>query len=170
MANKFYQVKNYLPYLKHPEKYVNKSNKDLRAMSGLEISFFTRFDNNPNVLKWASEEVIIPYPKPIFESTTGRVLRYEKRRYITDVWLLVKNNKGEMVEVIAEIKPLSQVNKPEAPKKQTPKAMRGYINSYMIWMVNQMKWKFAIKAVEEMRRKGKKITFQILTETKMFEY
>lgn len=169
MSN-FRQVKNYLPYLRHPEKYINKSNKNLRAMSGLEMEWFVKFDNNSNVLRWASEEVIINYPRPIFESKTGKIIKYEKRRYITDVWLYMKNHKGEMVEIIGEIKPISQVEQPQKPERNTPKAMKRYINNYMIWTINQMKWKYAIKAVEEMRKRGKKIYFQILTENKIFEY
>ena len=40
--------------------------------SGLELKFMRFCDNNPNVVKWGSENVIIPYISPL----DGRGHRY----------------------------------------------------------------------------------------------
>lgn len=139
-------------------------------MSGLELEYFRRFDMKENVLKWASEEVIVPYKKPIFEDSTGRILKFETRKYITDVWLLIKRPSGELVEIVAEIKPLSQVEKPKEPLRKTKKSMKNYINACCIWQINMMKWKSALEAIERLRKQGRNIYFQILTENKIIEF
>ena len=49
--------------------------------SGLELKFFRFCDSNPNVLKWGSENVIIPYRSPI---------DHKMHRYFVDNYIEIK--------------------------------------------------------------------------------
>jgi hypothetical protein len=62
---------------RHPEKYVGDVNK-IRFMSSWELQADKFLDDNPNVLRWSSEEIVIPYVKP----TDGKV-----HRYYPDYWV-----------------------------------------------------------------------------------
>ena len=55
---------------KNPQKYVGKHAPKYR--SGWELTFMRFCDNNINVLKWGSENVIVPYISPL----DGRVHKY----------------------------------------------------------------------------------------------
>ena len=46
--------------------------------SGLELKFFRFCDHNPNVLKWGSENIVIPYKSPL----DNRMHRYYVDNYI----------------------------------------------------------------------------------------
>ena len=97
-------------------------------------------------MKWASEEVFIPYRHPL----TNRI-----SRYFPDCWLRYKNNKGEIVETIWEIKPKKQTVPPTVPKRKT-KSWKYNAEQYVI---NDAKWKACRKYCD---RKG--YSFQIITE------
>ena len=47
--------------------------------SGLELKFFRFCDTNPNVLKWGSENVVVPYKSPL----DNRVHKY----YVDNYWV-----------------------------------------------------------------------------------
>ena len=82
---------------------------DIRYRSGWELNFMKYLDRQPEVLRWSSEEIIIPYKSPI----DGRM-----HRYFPDFW--VKTAKGE---TLIEIKPKKQPK----PPKQNPKHKRRYL-------------------------------------------
>ena len=65
----------------NPKKYIGNEKPVYR--SGYELKFFRWCDNNPNVLEWASEAVIIPYTSPI----DGKV-----HRYFTDSCISMSSN------------------------------------------------------------------------------
>ena len=48
----------YIP--KNKEKFFGKDGYAIYR-SGLELNYFRILDNNPNVLKWGSEEIVVPY-------------------------------------------------------------------------------------------------------------
>jgi len=98
-------------------------------------------DRQPEVLRWSSEEIIIPYRSPI----DNRL-----HRYFPDFW--VKTSKGE---TLIEIKPKKQTK----PPTLNPKHKRRYFNEVKKWGVNEAKWKAAAEFCEI---KGWK--WQILTE------
>ena len=87
---------------KNPSKYKGDPT-NIIYRSSWELTVFKYLDNNPSILKWASEEVFIPYRHPL----TNRI-----SRYFPDCWLRYKNNKGEIVETIWEIKPKKQTVPP----------------------------------------------------------
>ena len=60
MSNNYSQGKF---QVKNPEKYVGKGVPTFR--SSWEHVFMSFCDNNPNILKWASESIKIPYRNPL---------------------------------------------------------------------------------------------------------
>ena len=85
----------YIP--KHPEKYMGS--KSPFARSSWETQFMMFVDNNPNVLKWASESIKIPYKDPFTNRSTV---------YVPDFYIQYVDAKGQINNEIIEIKPANQ--------------------------------------------------------------
>lgn len=81
-------------------------------------------DRSPNVVQWASEEVVVPYVSPV----DGQI-----HRYFIDFAFVTQKNKKFLVEV----KP-SQFC--QLPKKRSSKR---YLKEVEMYAVNQAKWKSA---------------------------
>jgi|SRR6056300_212487 hypothetical protein len=130
---------------KFPEKYKgDPSNVVYR--SSWELNCMTYFDKNPDIIWWASEELIIPYRSPI----DGR-----KHRYFPDFIIKTKNKEV----IVIEVKPLNQTSAPKPQKKLTKK----YLTEVQTWGVNQAKWK---AANEYCLDRGWKFT--VVTEKQLF--
>ena len=142
MANNFKQ--GYYT-LKHPDKYVGDPNKVI-FRSSWEEQTNRFFDNNPNVLRWSSEEIYIPYIKP----TDGKV-----HRYFPDYWVEYKDKSGNILQEIIEVKPENQVF------IQRKKRLSEY--DKVTYNINRAKWQ---AAGEFCKKKG--IKFRILTERSLF--
>jgi len=110
-----------------------------------ERKFMKYCDENKNVLKWNSEEIIIPYVSPL----DGRV-----HRYFPDFYVKYKNSKGEIVESLIEVKPKSQVKGPKVQKRKTKK----YITEVTQFAKNQAKWKAAMEYCKDRRWEWKILT------------
>ena len=54
------------------------------------------FDDNPNVIRWASEELAIPYVSPVDR---------KRHKYYPDFLIEMKNRKGQIETVLIEVKP-----------------------------------------------------------------
>lgn len=116
--------------------------------SGLELKFMRFCDNNPNVLKWGSENIIVPYVSPL----DGRV-----HRYFVDNFVIIKE--GDTIKkYLIEIKPSRQLKAPTTKYKK--KAHLVY--EQQAFTVNQAKW---IAAKEFCKKKG--LEFLILTEKEL---
>jgi len=87
-------------------------------------------DNEPNVLEWSSEEVVIPYISPV----DGKY-----HRYFPDFKIKIKTKSGQVKTHLIEVKPLAQTVPPVKKSRITPK----YITEVTTWGVNQAKWKAA---------------------------
>ena len=122
------------------DKYKGNAS-DIRYRSGWELDFMKYLDRQPEVLRWSSEEIIIPYKSPI----DGKW-----HRYFPDFW--VQTSKGE---TLIEIKPKKQTQ----PPKPNPKHKRRYLKEVKTWGINQAKWEAAEKICE---KRG--WNWQILTE------
>ena len=131
---------------KNPKKYKgNPANIIYRSL--LERRFMVYLDNTPAVLKWSSEEIIIPYVSPL----DNRV-----HRYFPDFYMKVKQANGNIKRFIIEVKPKYQCQSPPtAPKRKTKR----WFNDVKNWTINQAKWK---SANEYCINKG--MEFKILTE------
>ncbi len=130
---------------KHPEKYLgNVANIVFR--SSWERMFLEFCDTNPNVLRYGSEEVVVPYKNP-FDN------RFH--RYFVDFYVELRKKDGSIGKKLIEIKPFAQTKKPAQPKKIT----RGYKNALVTYMINEAKWDAAKEYATE-----RGIEFQVLTE------
>ena len=136
---------------KNPNKYKgNPSNIIYRSL--LERRFMVYLDNNPAILKWSSEEIIIPYVSPV----DNRV-----HRYFPDFYMKYRNNKDMIVEELIEVKPFSQCTPPNPKKKltKTGRTSKRYLKEVQTYMVNDAKWSQAMKYC-----KDRKWKWRILTE------
>jgi hypothetical protein len=135
-------------HLKHPEKYVGQISR-VRYMSSWEHKTHQFFDNNPNVLKWGSEEIAIPYIKP----TDHKV-----HNYYPDYWIYYRNKKGKLVQEIVEIKPYHQLH--PTRKRKSKERLREQI----IYAINTAKWTAAQQFCDKYGMK-----FRLLTENGIFK-
>jgi len=136
---------------KNPNKYKgNPSNIIYRSL--LERRFMVYLDNNPSILKWQSEEIIIPYVSPV----DNRV-----HRYFPDFYIKYKNTNGMIIEELIEVKPFSQCSPPNPKKKltKTGRTSKRYLKEVQTYIVNDAKWNQAMKYCEDRSWK-----WRILTE------
>lgn len=136
---------------KRPDKYLGDPN-NIRYLSSWELEFFKFCENNPNVIKWASEEIPIHYYKP--DPVSGNLI---SSVYYPDVYLVYKDGEGKLRKRLVEIKPHKQT-KPSKARKPLKRAQEQYTH-----IVNQCKWK---AAEEWCKQKG--IEFHVLTEKDQF--
>ena len=132
---------------KNPKKFLSE-----RAIyrSSYELRFFRWADENPNVLEWSSESIIIPYISPI----DGK-----GHRYYVDNYCVLKE--GDIIKrYLVEIKPSSQIQKPKVTKTKKPASL---LYEQTQWVVNQAKWEAA-----GIYAKKRGFEFIILTEKELF--
>lgn len=133
----------------HPDKYMG----DLRHIiyrSEWELKMMNKFDNNPAVIKWSSEETIIPYKSPV----DGRT-----HRYFVDFKAVMKTKDG-LKTFLFEVKPKRQTQPPKKPQKPGKR----YVKEVMTYAVNQAKFNAAKKYCED-----RGFEFHILTEEEIFD-
>lgn len=130
---------------RNPEKYMGDPT-NIIYRSGWELKLCNYLDKHPNVLKWGSEEVVIPYVSPI----DGKIHRYFVDFIVTQI-----NSMGIKETIVIEVKPKSQTVPPEKKSKITKR----YITEVKTWGVNQAKWKAAREFCE-----NRGWTFQIMHE------
>lgn len=135
---------------RHPEKYVGDITK-IRFMSSWELHMDQFLDNNPNILRWSSEEISIPYIKP----TDGKV-----HKYWPDFWVEFKNKHGEIVQEIWEVKPATQIKQPTSRGKKKKTQVRESIT----YAVNVAKWGAATQFCNKYNLK-----FRLISENAMFK-
>lgn len=128
---------------RNPEKYVGDAAK-IRYMSSWELSFDKFLDGNPNILRWSSECVAIPYIKP----TDGKI-----HRYYPDYWIEYINKDGEVIQELVEIKPNSQA--------RPGKKMSTY--EKVQYAINLAKWESCVNFCNQ-----RGIGFRVLTEKELF--
>lgn len=125
--------------LRNPEKYVgDRSNIIYR--SSWELKFLIWCDSNPSILKFSSEETVIPYVSPIDN---------RPHRYFVDFKIQTRDN-----TYLVEIKPYAQTKPPDGKRKG-----RRYLQEASTYMVNQTKWEYAKRYAEARNWK-----FIVLTE------
>jgi len=91
------------------------------------------FDSNKNIVKWASEEVVVPYCSP----KDNRI-----HKYYPDFIIEQKNKKGVLETVMIEVKPKKQTAPPSMPK--SGKRNRRFIMESFQYAVNKAKWESAV--------------------------
>jgi hypothetical protein len=114
---------------RNPQKYIGDY-KNIIYRSSWECKMMDWLDRNPNIISWASEELIIPYISPV----DGRW-----HRYFPDFLVKMRAKDGKLKTMLLEVKPKRQSQAPEPQKRITKR----YINEVATWGVNQSKWKAA---------------------------
>lgn len=122
-----YHKRKYKPL--HPEKYVGDPTLIIMR-SSWETKFANWCDKNPAVLKWHSEETIVPYRCP----TDGKI-----HRYFLDFKIQVQTKSGDVKTFLVEVKPAQQTQPPVFPGKRTKR----YLVESLTFMKNQAKWEAA---------------------------
>lgn len=130
------------------DKYVGNVDK-IRYMSSWEQKASTFFDNNPNILRWSSEEIAIPYVKP----TDGKV-----HRYFPDYWIEYKDRKGQVIQEIIEVKPLNQTHR---SRSRNPKTK---LYEDVTFSINTAKWAACQQFCDKYG-----IKFSLVTEKQIFK-
>ena len=76
--------------IKKLEKYKgDPTNVTYRSL--WERKFMNYCEENPNVIQWSSEEIVIPYRSPIDKKV---------HKYYPDFWIRVKNAKGQLESIL----------------------------------------------------------------------
>jgi hypothetical protein len=114
---------------KNPKKYIGDSN-NIVYRSSWECRVMNWFDQNEDIISWASEELIVPYKSPVDN-------RFH--RYFPDFIVKVKTRDGTMKTLMIEVKPKKQTIPPEPRKRVT----KQYVTEVTTYGVNQAKWKAA---------------------------
>ena len=113
----------------HPKKYKgDPTNIIYRSL--WELKFMRYCDTNQRVLKWSSEEIVIPYKSPIDN---------KYHRYFPDFYIKYVTSNGQVKESLIEIKPAKQVREPRKQKKRT----KQYVAEVYEYAKNQAKWEAA---------------------------
>ena len=129
----------------NPDKFIGSK---AVYRSGLELKFFRFCDNNDNVKKWGSENVIVPYISP---------LDHRAHRYFVDNYIeILEGNK--LKKYLVEIKPSKQTKPPTTKYRKR----QHLLYEQRAYVINQAKWEAA-------REYSKKIVceFIILTEKEL---
>jgi len=116
--------------------------------SGLELKFFRFCDDNKNVVKWGSENVIVPYYSP---------LDNKGHKYYVDNYIEILEGR-KLTKYLVEIKH-SRETKPPKTKYRNRKHL---LYEQKTFVTNQAKWEAARKYS---KKKGYK--FIILTEKEL---
>ena len=140
MASKYSQGK-YI--VENPSKYIGS--KAPFARSSWETAFMRFCDSHPNIIKWASENVKIPYMHPF----TGKITNY-----VPDFMVQYEDKNGKTRVELIEVKPLNQTVKEKVGKNQ---------HNQVHWVINQAKWQAARAWCKQ-----KGIFFRIVTEGDLF--
>jgi len=129
----------------NPHKYIGNA-AEICFRSSWEKRCMIWFDNTPSILKWGSEEIIIPYISPVDN---------RPHRYFPDFAVKYKKKDGSVKFAIIEVKPEIQTQVPKQPKRMT----KQFMESVETYAINTSKWIAARKFCE-----SKDMDFIILTE------
>ena len=133
---------------KNHKKYLGAF-REVIYRSSWELKFMQYCDTNKSIVKWSSEEIVIPYRSPV----DNRV-----HRYFPDFYVKYRDVRGNYQEKVIEIKPAKQVKEPKVQKRRTKR----YGSEVFTYATNKAKW----EAAEDFC-KDRRWQFQILTEKEL---
>ncbi len=132
----------------NPQKYAGDvSNIIMR--SSWETRFAIWCDKNPSIVRWSSEETVIPYVCP----TDNKL-----HRYFIDFKIKIQQKDGSERVFLIEIKPAKQTIPPKYPGRKTQR----YLTESYTFVKNQAKWKAASEYA-----KDRGWEFKIITENEL---
>jgi len=130
----------------YPKKYKgDPTNIIYRSL--WELKFMNWCDKNVNVIKWSSEEIIIPYISPVDR---------RPHRYFPDFYVESRSTTGRSKKRVIEVKPYAQTQQPKRRKGSR------YLTEVRTYGVNVAKWKAAREYCRD-----RKMEFMILTEKEL---
>ena len=132
----------------NPEKYIGP--QPIIYRSSWEYKFMIWCDSNDKVINWSSEPVEIPYWSRQSEKS---------HKYYPDFYFKQIQQSGETIEYIVEIKPKSQITKPQPPKTNSKKALSSYKFLAEQYVKNMDKYNAAKEFCD-----GRNYKFIVLTE------
>jgi len=138
-----FHKRRYIPLF--PEKYAGDPTCIIMR-SSWETRFAGWCDKNPAVIKWISEETVIPYRCP----TDNKI-----HRYFVDFQIQIRQKDGLLKTYLVEIKPEKQTQPPIYPGRRTQR----YLTESLTFIKNQAKWKAATEYA-----KDRGWEFKIITE------
>jgi len=115
--------------------------------SSWEKKFCMYCERTTKIVWWSSESLCIKYFNPLDN-------KYHK--YFPDFILGLDDGKV----LIIEVKPKSQLIKPNKPKRKTKKSLKSYKWAYQAWITNMAKK----KAAEDYAKRKGRCEFIIITE------
>ena len=141
-----FHKRRYIPLF--PEKYAGDPTCIIMR-SSWETRFAGWCDKNPAVIKWISEETVIPYRCP----TDNKL-----HRYFVDFQIQIRQKDGLLNTYLVEIKPEKQTQPPIYPGRRTQR----YLTESLTFIKNQAKWKAATEYA-----KDRGWDFKIITENEL---
>lgn len=138
----------------NPQKYAGDA-KNIWYRSSWEKACMHRFDTDPNVIYWASEELIIPYADRGTRDVHGNP---KIRRYFPDFVIKIRSTEGTIKTIVIEVKPYCQTVPPVKGKKTEKR----FLSEVKTFATNYSKFEHAR---EYCRRKGWE--FVVLTEREL---
>ena len=131
------------------EKYIGKSTPIYR--SGWELKCFLTLDKNPAVIKWGSENIILPYIDP--------TRNYTQHQYVVDLFFEALDPEGKLIKYLVEVKPYKETQPPVITKRKKQETIAYESVTYAR---NMAKWQSAVKFA-----KSKGWRFLIWTEKQL---
>lgn len=138
----FPKVRKFTPV--NTNKYLGDYNA-IYARSSWELKFLRWCDSNPAVIKYNSEDVVVPY---------WSSAEQKQRNYHIDFYIEYFKSDGTKKELLIEIKPHAQTIPPKKKRNN-----ESYMKEQLTYQVNQDKW----NAAKEFARKNN-MEFVVFTE------
>ena len=139
---------------KNKAKYRGDSTKIIYR-SGWELRFMRYLDQSSSIMKWSSEEIVVPYRSPLDGKT---------HRYFPDFWIRIKSADGTIKESLIEIKPKHQTGPPKGGPPKDRRKRRRYLREIKTWGVNEAKWKAAMSYCSSLLITGHTTNFNSVTK------
>lgn len=137
---------------RNPQKYSGDPS-NIIFRSSWEVACMKFLDSSSAVLKWGSEEVKIPYLKPIIDPVTGKAT-VKPANYYPDFIVVYQDKDGNQQTELLEVKPLKETLQEKAKTDRDKMAL----------LVNIAKWKAA-----EAFCRSRGMKFRVITEQTLFK-
>jgi len=99
----------------------------------MELKAFRWMDNNPNIISWGSESVVIPYMSPVD-------LNKKIHRYFVDLVAHLRDKEGNIKKLLIEVKPSKQTTPPVVSPRKNKRTM---LYEQTQFLINTAKWEAA---------------------------
>ena len=105
------------------------NDKPIEYRSKLELDYMWRIDNSPNVTRWGSEVVYVPYSHPLKKKTC---------QYWTDFYVETKSH-GKIVVEIKPQKEITAIMEGKTPQPRKNKKQSTFIYEMKMYLINKAK-------------------------------